>query len=54
LAVGGESYQVIGVVENVSLLHWNASADIWIPLFANDSTAFTKKARGVFMGLIMA
>ena len=54
LTVGGESYQVIGVVENVSVLHWNASADIWVPLFANDSTAFTNQVMGGFMGLIMA
>jgi len=54
LTVGGESYEVIGVVENVSVLHWNASSDIWIPLFANDSTAFTQQALGGFMGLIMA
>ncbi len=54
ITVGGESYQVIGVVENVSVLHWNASADIWVPLFANASTAFTQQAMGGFMGLIMA
>jgi putative ABC transport system permease protein len=54
LTVSGESYQVIGVVENVSVLHWNASADIWVPLFASASTAFTKQAMGGFMGLIMA
>ncbi len=54
ITVGGEIYQVIGVVENVSVLHWNASADIWVPLFANASTAFTQQAMGGFMGLIMA
>jgi len=54
LTVSGETFQVIGVVENVSVIHMNASADIWVPLFANPSTAFTTQALGGYMGLIMA
>jgi putative ABC transport system permease protein len=54
LTVDRVSYQVVGVVKNVSVLHSNASSDIWIPLFANASTAFTEQVMGGFMGLIMA
>jgi putative ABC transport system permease protein len=54
LTVGRVSYQVIGVVKNISVLHLNAYSDIWVPLFANASTAFTKQTMGGFMGLIMA
>jgi len=54
LTVGRVSYQVIGVVKNVSVLHLNAFSNIWVPLFATASTAFTEQAMGGFTGLIMA
>jgi len=54
ITVSNENYQVIGVVKDVPVFQINAYADIWVPLFANPSTAFTKQALGGYMGLIMA
>jgi len=54
ITVSNESYKVIGVVKDVPIFQINAYADIWVPLFANPSTAFTKQALGGYMGLIMA
>jgi putative ABC transport system permease protein len=48
------TYDVIGVVMDVSPLETFASADVWVPLFATTSTQFRNEDLGAFMVLMLA
>jgi putative ABC transport system permease protein len=52
LTLDGSTYQVIGVVRDVSPLQTLAVADVWIPIFATQSTQFRSEDRGKFMVLL--
>jgi putative ABC transport system permease protein len=54
ITLDGTSYDVIGVVEDVSPLQTFAVADVWLPLFATPSTQFRTEDRGEFMVLMQA
>jgi len=50
----GQRYQVVGVVENVSVTRVTAYADIWAPHSTARSQAFRKELMGGHLGLLMA
>jgi putative ABC transport system permease protein len=52
LTLDGSTYKVIGVVRDVSPLQTLAVADVWIPIFATQSTQFRSEDRGKFMVLL--
>lgn len=52
LSVGGQVFQVIGVVADV--LHVNAFADMWAPLSSFPSTAYQGELTGNFAALLLA
>jgi len=52
LSVGGQAFQVIGVVEDV--LHINSYADIWAPLSTFPSTNYQNELTGNFAVLLLA
>jgi putative ABC transport system permease protein len=54
LVLDGSAYQVIGVVKDVSPLQTLAVADVWLPIFATQSTQFRFEDRGQFMVLLQA
>jgi putative ABC transport system permease protein len=52
ISVGGQSFQIIGVVGDV--MQMNAYADIWAPLSTFPSTSYQNELTGQFAALIMA
>jgi putative ABC transport system permease protein len=54
LTLDGSTFQVIGVVRDVSPLQTLAVADVWLPIFATPSTQFRAEDRGQFMVLLQA
>lgn len=52
LAVGGQRFEVIGVVEDV--LHINSYADIWAPLSTFPSTNYQNELTGNFAVMLLA
>jgi len=50
----GQSYRVMGVVENVSITRHSAYADIWVPHSTARSQAFRQEPMGGHLGLLMA
>ena len=52
ISVGGQSFEVIGVVADV--LHMNAYADIWAPLTTFPSTDYRSRETGDFTALLLA
>lgn len=54
LTLDGSTFQVIGVVKDVSPLQTLAVADVWLPIFATPSTQFRTEDRGQFMVLLQA
>lgn len=52
LNVGGQQFEVIGVVEDV--LHLNAYAEIWVPVTTFPSTEYKNQLWGEFTALLMA
>lgn len=54
IALDGASFEVIGVVEDVSPLQTFAASDVWLPIFATASTQFRSEDRGSFMVLLQA
>jgi putative ABC transport system permease protein len=54
LTLDGSTFQVIGVVRDVSPLQTLAVADVWLPIFATPSTQFRTEDRGQFMVLLQA
>jgi putative ABC transport system permease protein len=54
ITLDGNSFQVIGVVKDVSPLQTLAVADVWLPIFATVSTQFRAEDWGEFMVLLQA
>lgn len=54
IVLDGSSFEVIGVVEDVSPLQTLAVSDIWLPIFATSSTLFSNEDRGEFSVLFQA
>lgn len=52
ISIGGQVFQVIGVVEDA--LHVNAYADIWAPLTTFPSSDYTRELSGEFAALLLA
>lgn len=52
LNVGGQQFQVIGVVEDT--MHLNAFADIWVPVTTDPSTEYRNQMWGDFSALLLA
>jgi len=52
LDVGGQSFQVIGVVEDT--MHINAFADLWVPVSTDPSSDYRSQMWGDYSALIMA
>jgi putative ABC transport system permease protein len=52
LNLGGQQFEVIGVVEDV--IHLNAFADIWAPVTTLPSTAYRNQIWGDFTALLLA
>jgi len=52
LSVGGQQFQIIGVVQDE--LHMNAYADLWAPIATFPSTAYRNEIRGEFAALLLA
>jgi putative ABC transport system permease protein len=50
--VGGQSFEVVGVVEDA--LHLNAFADIWAPISSFPTSEYRNEQTGMFMALILA
>ena len=50
--VGGQQFQVIGVVEDT--MHLNAFADIWVPVTTDPSTEYRNQMWGEFSALLLA
>lgn len=54
LTLDGSTFEVIGVVKDVSPLQTLAVADVWLPIFATVSTQFRTEDRGEYMVLLQA
>jgi putative ABC transport system permease protein len=52
ISVGGQMFEVIGVVEDV--IHINAYADIWAPLYTFPSSSWRDEQTGSFAALLLA
>jgi putative ABC transport system permease protein len=52
ISVGGQMFEVIGVVEDV--IHVNAFADIWAPLYTFPSSTWRDEQTGSFAALLLA
>jgi putative ABC transport system permease protein len=52
ISVGGQSFEVIGVVADV--MHVNAYADIWAPLGTFPSSGYRNEATGEFSAMLLA
>jgi putative ABC transport system permease protein len=52
ISVGGQMFEVIGVVEDV--IHINAYADIWAPLYTFPSSTWRDEQTGSFAALLLA
>jgi putative ABC transport system permease protein len=52
ISVGGQMFEVIGVVEDV--IHINAFADIWAPLYTFPSSTWRDEQTGSFAALLLA
>lgn len=52
IIAGGQQFEVIGVVEDV--IHFNAYADMWVPVTTYPSTAYREELTGEFLALLMA
>src|SRR4249919_2868277 len=50
--VGGQSFQVVGVVEDT--IHVNAYADLWVPVSTDPSSDYRTQMWGDYMALILA
>jgi putative ABC transport system permease protein len=50
--VGGQSFQVVGVVEDT--IHVNAFADLWVPVSTDPSSDYRTQMWGDYMALILA
>jgi putative ABC transport system permease protein len=54
VTLDGSTFEVIGVVDDVSPLQTLAVSDVWLPIFATTSTQFRSEDRGQFMVLLQA
>ncbi len=52
LNVGGQWFEVIGVVQDE--LHFNAYADLWVPIASYPSTQYQHDMQGTFSALLLA
>lgn len=52
ISVGGQTFEVIGVVEDV--IHMNAYADIWAPLYTFPSGTWRDEQTGSFAAMLLA
>jgi putative ABC transport system permease protein len=54
IAADGQSFRVVGVVPDVSILRFAPFADIWVPLSTAKSGTYRQEFRGDFMALLLA
>jgi putative ABC transport system permease protein len=54
IEVDGQSFRVVGVVEDVSFFRLVAFSDIWVPVGTARSTSFRTEMIGDFIGLFLA
>jgi putative ABC transport system permease protein len=52
ISIGGQQFEVIGVVEDV--IHVNAYADVWAPLYTFPSGVYRDELTGSFAALLLA
>lgn len=52
ISVGGQSFEIIGVVENA--MHVNAFSDIWTPVTTSPSSDYRQQYSGDFTALLLA
>ncbi|QHT67793.1 FtsX-like permease family protein [Rhodocytophaga rosea] len=52
--VGGRNYQVVGVVNNVSILRFTCFSDVWVPISTQPSSIYKDKFMDNFMASILA
>ena len=53
IEIAGDRYEVIGVVENVSMLRVEPFSDIWLPYSTEASTAYRSQLRGEWTALAL-
>ncbi len=54
LALGDQTFQVIGVVPDVPRGRQNASADVWVPITTARDTGWREDLQGTCLGLVLA
>lgn len=54
LEADGQSFRVVGVVENVPSVRWNSAADLWVPISSAKSSGYKREWLGDFALLILA
>ncbi len=54
LEADGQSFRVIGVVENVPFLRVTSFADVWTPLTSAKTNAYLRDSAGDFLAIILA
>ncbi|MCG3118124.1 MAG: hypothetical protein ALAOOOJD_00263 [bacterium] len=54
MEVDGQSFRVIGVVENVPIFRVTSFADVWVPLSTAKSNAYLRDQSGNFLAIILA
>jgi putative ABC transport system permease protein len=52
ISIGGQMFEVIGVVEDV--MHMNAFADVWAPLYTFPSSTWRDELTGSFAAMLLA
>ena len=52
LDVGGQSFEIVGVVDNAQ--HLNAYGDLWAPIYTFPSSGYRQQLTGAFSALILA
>lgn len=54
LDVDGQSFRVVGVVEDVPIVRISSTADIWVPTSTSKSSAYKSHFTGGFLALLLA
>jgi putative ABC transport system permease protein len=54
LEVDGQSFRVVGVVEDVPIVRYSSTADVWVPISTAKSSAYKSQFTGGFMALLLA
>jgi putative ABC transport system permease protein len=52
--VDGQTFRVVGVVEDVPIVRFSSMADVWVPTSTNKSSVFKSQFTGGFMALLLA